>query len=70
MTAGALRLAVLVSGRGSNLAAVLEAVADRRLPDIEPVLVISNRAGVPALGVAADAWRPEPGAGTSRFRER
>ena len=48
-----MRLAVLVSGRGSNLRAVLEAVADERLPGIEPVLVVSNRSGVPALAVAA-----------------
>ena len=53
MSASPLRLAVLVSGRGSNLAAVLDAVADQRLPDVQPVLVISNRAGVPALAVAA-----------------
>ena len=52
MTAGPLRLAVLVSGRGSNLAAVLDAVREGRLA-IEPVLVVSNRAEVPALGVAA-----------------
>ena len=44
-----LRLAILVSGRGSNLEAVLEA----RPPGIEPVLVISNRPGVRALEVAA-----------------
>ena len=48
-----MRLAVLVSGRGSNLAAVLDAVADGRLPAVEPVLVISNRADVPALAVAS-----------------
>ena len=48
-----MRLAVLVSGRGSNLGAVLDAVADQRLRDVQPVLVISNRAGVPALAVAA-----------------
>ena len=47
-----MRLAVLVSGRGSNLAAVLEAAAGGRLPGIQPVVVVSNRAGVPALGVA------------------
>lgn len=47
-----MRLAVLVSGRGSNLAAVLTAVGRGRLPGIEPVLVVSNRAGVPALEVA------------------
>ena len=44
-----MRLGVLVSGRGSNLEAVLEA----RPPGIDPVLVISNRAGVRALTVAA-----------------
>jgi phosphoribosylglycinamide formyltransferase-1 len=48
-----MRLGVLVSGRGSNLGAVLDAVADGRLPGVEPVLVISNRPGVPALAVAA-----------------
>jgi phosphoribosylglycinamide formyltransferase-1 len=47
------RLGFLVSGRGSNLAAVLEAVAGGALPNVEPVLVISNRPGVPALEVAA-----------------
>ena len=44
-----MRLGVLVSGRGSNLQAVLEA----RIPGIETVLVISNRAGVRAIEVAA-----------------
>lgn len=44
-----IRLAVLVSGRGSNLEAVLNA----NLPGIEPALVISNRPGVRALEVAA-----------------
>jgi phosphoribosylglycinamide formyltransferase-1 len=48
-----MKLGVLVSGRGSNLAAVLSAVADGRLPDVEPVLVVSNRPAVPALAVAA-----------------
>ncbi len=53
-----MRLAVLVSGRGSNLAAVLDAVAERRLPDVLPVLVVSNRAGVPALEVASERGVP------------
>ena len=48
-----IRLGVLVSGRGSNLEAVLDAVADGRLPGVEPVLVVSNRPGVRALEVAA-----------------
>ena len=44
-----MRLGILVSGRGSNLEAVLEA----RLPGIVPVLVVSNRAGARALDVAS-----------------
>lgn len=48
-----MKLGVLVSGRGSNLAAVLTAVAAGRLPGVEPVLVVANRPGVPALEVAA-----------------
>ena len=47
-----MKLGVLVSGRGSNLEAVLRAVADGRLAGIEPVVVISNRAGVQALEIA------------------
>ena len=48
-----MRLGILVSGRGSNLAAVLDAIAAGRLPGVEPAVVISNRAGVPALDIAA-----------------
>lgn len=44
-----MRLGVLVSGRGSNLEAVLGA----RIPQLEPVVVVSNRPGVRALEVAA-----------------
>jgi phosphoribosylglycinamide formyltransferase-1 len=48
-----MRLGVLVSGRGSNLEAVLDAVDGGRLEGVQPVLVISNRPGVRALEVAA-----------------
>ncbi|MGZ8481332.1 MAG: phosphoribosylglycinamide formyltransferase [Candidatus Limnocylindria bacterium] len=44
-----MRLGILVSGRGSNLEAILR--ADR--PAIEPVVVISNRPAVRALDIAA-----------------
>lgn len=47
-----LRLGVLVSGRGSNLEAVLRSVGEGRLATVEPVLVVSNRPGVLALDVA------------------
>jgi len=55
-----MRLGVLVSGRGSNLEAVLRAVVDGRLPEVEPALVVANRHGIRALEVAARAgvrWR-------------
>ena len=48
-----MRLAILVSGRGSNLAAVLKATANGELPGVRPVLVISNRPAARALEVAA-----------------
>ena len=45
-----MRLGFLVSGRGSNLEAVLAA----SMPNVEPVLVISNRPGVRALDIAVE----------------
>jgi phosphoribosylglycinamide formyltransferase-1 len=47
-----LRLGILVSGRGSNLEAVLDAFQRGRLPSLNPELVISNRPSVRALEVA------------------
>lgn len=58
-----MRLGILVSGRGSNLEAVLDAVADGRLPEVVPALVIANRPGIRALEVAARggvSWRVLP----------
>lgn len=48
-----MQLGVLVSGRGSNLEAVLDAIAAGRLPAVEARLVIANRQGIRALEVAA-----------------
>jgi phosphoribosylglycinamide formyltransferase 1 len=48
-----MRLGVLVSGRGSNLEAVLDAISTRRLPAVEAAVVIANRPGIRALEVAA-----------------
>jgi len=46
------RLGILVSGRGSNLEAVLDACHDGRAGSVDPALVISNRPQVRALDVA------------------
>lgn len=48
-----MRVGFLVSGRGSNLDAVLAAIAEGRGPGLEPAVVGCNRPGVPALEVAA-----------------
>ena len=48
-----MRLGILVSGRGSNLEAVLDAIGSGRLPAVEAALVIANRPGIRALEVAA-----------------
>lgn len=43
------RIAVLLSGRGSNFEALAEAVATGRIPEAEIALVISNREGAPGI---------------------
>jgi phosphoribosylglycinamide formyltransferase-1 len=48
-----MRLGILVSGRGSNLEAVLDAIGSGQLPAVEATLVIGNRPGIRALEVAA-----------------
>ena len=39
-----LRLGVLISGSGSNLQALIDAIEDYQLPDVEIALVVSNKA--------------------------
>ena len=48
------RIAVLISGRGSNLQSIIDAIGDGRL-DATLVAVISNRADAPGLQRARDA---------------
>jgi phosphoribosylglycinamide formyltransferase-1 len=48
------RIGVLISGRGSNLEAIIEAIAMKRL-DAEIAIVLSNRPDAPGLQLARDA---------------
>jgi folate-dependent phosphoribosylglycinamide formyltransferase PurN len=48
------RVGVLISGRGSNLAALLRAAADPTWP-AEIALVLSNRPDAAGLGIATEA---------------
>lgn len=43
------RIAVLLSGRGSNFEALAEAVASGEIPGAELALVVSNREGAPGI---------------------
>ncbi len=51
------RVAILISGRGSNMAALLKAMEDPAFP-ASPVLVLSNVAEAPGLAVAEAAGVP------------
>lgn len=51
------RLGVLISGRGSNLQAIIDATRDGRL-DAVVAIVVSNRADAPGLQRARDAGVP------------
>jgi len=48
------RIAVLISGRGSNLQSIIDAIADHRL-DATIAIVVSNRAAAAGLNRAKDA---------------
>jgi phosphoribosylglycinamide formyltransferase-1 len=57
MSTGLPRLAVLISGRGSNLQAIIDAIAERRL-HAQIVVVVSNVAAAPGLARAEAAGIP------------
>ncbi len=46
------RIAVLLSGRGSNFEALADNIAAGRIPNAEITIVISNREGAPGIGKA------------------
>ncbi len=58
LMSGKARIAVLVSGGGTNLQAILDAAARGEIPDGEVAIVISDRAGAYALERAKKAGVP------------
>ena len=48
------QIAILISGRGSNMIALAEAVRDGRIPNAEIVVVISDQANAAGLGKAKE----------------
>ena len=52
------RIAVLLSGRGSNFEALAESVEAGRIPNAEMAIVISNREGAPGIEKAESRGIP------------
>ena len=44
-----LRLAIFASGRGSNALSIIRASKEGRLPQVEPVMVVCDKAGAPVV---------------------
>jgi phosphoribosylglycinamide formyltransferase 1 len=62
------KLAILLSGRGSNFLAIHRAIADGRIPDAEIAVVLSNKSSAPGLAAAQELGIPAqhiPAAGKS-----
>ncbi|CDM64636.1 phosphoribosylglycinamide formyltransferase [Pyrinomonas methylaliphatogenes] len=53
-SSGICRIAVLISGRGSNMLALVRAARDGAIPNAQIVVVISDRADAPGLKLAAE----------------
>lgn len=53
-TTGRARLGILISGRGSNMVALAQAVSDGRIPTAEVAIVISDKADAGGLAKAND----------------
>ena len=70
-----LKIAVLVSGGGTNLQAIVDAIADGTITDTQIVTVISNNAGAYALeranaaGIAASCISPKNYESRALFNE-
>ena len=62
-------IGILISGRGSNMSALLEACREKDYP-CKPVLVVSNRPDAGGLGLAQDADVPTRVIDHKEFSER
>jgi phosphoribosylglycinamide formyltransferase-1 len=52
-----LNLAILISGKGSNMNAILSAVEEGEIKNVKPSIVISNNPGAPGLRNASEIFR-------------
>ena len=53
-----LRLAIFASGRGSNALSIIRASKEGRLPQVEPVMVVCDKAGAPVVARSREEGVP------------
>ncbi|HZA43104.1 MAG TPA: phosphoribosylglycinamide formyltransferase [Nitrososphaeraceae archaeon] len=51
-----MKVAILISGRGSNMDAILTAIRQERLPHAQPILVLSNQPEAHGLAIAREKF--------------
>ena len=51
-----INLGILISGRGSNMAAILSAIQRRIIKNVRPSIVISNKSNAPGLRIASEKF--------------
>ena len=51
-----INLAILISGRGSNMAAILSAIQRRIIKNVRPSIVISNKSNAQGLRIASEKF--------------
>ena len=51
-----INLAMLISGRGSNMDAILAAIRSGRIKDAKPCIVVSNKPGAAGLKIASEKY--------------
>src|ERR671914_1950928 len=51
-----INLGILISGRGSNMDAILAAIKSGRIRNAKPCIVISNRPGIAGLKIASEKY--------------
>ena len=49
-------LGILISGRGSNMEAILAAIKSGAIPNVKPCVVISNKPDAPGLKTASEKY--------------
>ena len=56
MRGAMINLGILISGRGSNMTAILSAIQRHKIKNVRPSIVISNKSNAPGLRIASEKF--------------